>query len=155
MTRRRNDRRVPHDDAQDIDEFMGELRVALPGAQVVFGFLLTVPFSSTFAELSAFVRSVYFAALCLAATASVLLIAPSIIRQLMRNADRDDLLAPATGITFAGLGTLAGSLVCALYVVGAVVFSGAVAAVVAGGAVIACACAWVAAPLSISRRRSR
>ncbi len=58
-------------------ELLNELRVALPGVQVLFAFLLTLPFSSRFGAISDLQRDVYAAALGCAAVASALLIAPS------------------------------------------------------------------------------
>jgi O-antigen/teichoic acid export membrane protein len=58
-------------------ELLNELRVAMPGVQVLFGFLLTVPFQQRFSEVDAFQRTVYVVSLIAAATATALLIAPS------------------------------------------------------------------------------
>jgi hypothetical protein len=58
-------------------ELLNELRVAMPGVQVLFGFLLTVPFQQRFAEADAFQRAVYVVSLVAAACATALLIAPS------------------------------------------------------------------------------
>jgi len=57
-------------------ELLNELRVALPGVQVLFAFLLVVPFNQRFAAATSLQRQVYFAALLLTAAASVCLIAP-------------------------------------------------------------------------------
>ena len=58
------------------DELLGELRVVLTGVAVLFSVLLTVPFSADFAEGGSFQRRVYLAALLLAATSGIALIAP-------------------------------------------------------------------------------
>jgi len=58
-------------------ELLNELRVAMPGVQVLFGFLLTVPFQQRFAQTDAFQRTVYVVSLVAAACATALLIAPS------------------------------------------------------------------------------
>ena len=58
-------------------ELLNELRVALPGVQVLFAFLLTLPFSSGFAKTTAFQRDVYASSLVCAVLASILFIAPS------------------------------------------------------------------------------
>jgi hypothetical protein len=62
---------------RQLTELLNELRVAMPGVQVLFAFLLAVPFQQRFAEATAFQRDVYLATLLAAATATVLLIAPS------------------------------------------------------------------------------
>ena len=58
------------------DELLGELRVTQTGVAVLFSLLLTVPFSARFADVTAFQRQVYLAALLLSACSSVALIAP-------------------------------------------------------------------------------
>jgi hypothetical protein len=58
-------------------ELLNELRVAMPGVQVLFGFLLTVPFQQRFQQVTDFQQTIYLAALIAAATATAFLIAPS------------------------------------------------------------------------------
>jgi hypothetical protein len=62
---------------RELIEMLNELRVALPGVQVLFAFLLTVPFSVGFSEVSDFQRRAYFVTLVASALASGLLIAPA------------------------------------------------------------------------------
>jgi Family of unknown function (DUF6328) len=62
---------------RQMTELLTELRVAMPGVQVLFGFLLAVPFQQRFAMVTAFQRDVYFVTLLAAATATAFLIAPS------------------------------------------------------------------------------
>jgi membrane-bound acyltransferase YfiQ involved in biofilm formation len=62
---------------RQMTELLNELRVAMPGVQVLFGFLLAVPFQQRFQEIDAFQRDVYFVTLLAAATATAFLIAPS------------------------------------------------------------------------------
>ena len=62
---------------RNLGELLQELRVALPGVQVLFAFLLTVPFQQNFTEITAFQEKVYFATLLLTAISAVLLISPS------------------------------------------------------------------------------
>jgi hypothetical protein len=62
---------------RNFNELLGELRVALPGVQVLFAFLLTVPFAQGFTSLSGFERGVYVGVLLLTAIACALLIAPT------------------------------------------------------------------------------
>jgi hypothetical protein len=63
-------------------ELLNELRVAMPGVQVLFGFLLAVPFQQRFSEVNDFQRDVYFVTLLAAATATAFLIAPSAYHRL-------------------------------------------------------------------------
>jgi hypothetical protein len=67
---------------RNLTELTGELRVALPGVQVLFAFLLVAPFNQRFGKVSHFERQLYFAALLLTLLATMLLIAPTIIHRL-------------------------------------------------------------------------
>src|SRR5690349_23331973 len=62
---------------RNLGELLQELRVALPGVQVLFAFLLAVPFQQHFTEITPFEKKVYFATLLCTALSAALLIAPS------------------------------------------------------------------------------
>jgi cation transport ATPase len=62
---------------RQMTELLNELRVAMPGVQVLFAFLLAVPFQQRFQEVNAFQRDVYFVTLLAAMVATAFLIAPS------------------------------------------------------------------------------
>ena len=62
---------------RQLTELLNELRVAMPGVQVLFGFLLAVPFQQRFESVSAFQRDVYFVTLLASAAATAFFIAPS------------------------------------------------------------------------------
>jgi hypothetical protein len=62
---------------RQMTELLNEIRVAMPGVQVLFAFLLAVPFQQRFGEVDAFQRDVYFVTLLAAATATAFFIAPS------------------------------------------------------------------------------
>ncbi|HSD77775.1 MAG TPA: DUF6328 family protein, partial [Solirubrobacteraceae bacterium] len=82
--------RTPSDRAEDeqeqrnrqLLELLNELRVAMPGVQVLFGFLLTVPFQQRFAETGSAQRTVYVVTLCAAAVATAFLIGPSALHRV-------------------------------------------------------------------------
>src|SRR3954466_10025134 len=67
---------------RNLNELLGELRVALPGVQVLFAFLLTVPFQQGFQRVTEFEKSLYFATLITTALAAALLIAPSSLHRI-------------------------------------------------------------------------
>src|SRR5205823_8659826 len=67
---------------RNLTELMGELRVALPGVQVLFAFLLVAPFNQRFSTTTPFERDLYFAALLLTLLASTLLIAPTLLHRI-------------------------------------------------------------------------
>src|SRR5204863_9180962 len=71
------------DPGEELIELLNELRVALPGVQVLFAFLLAIPFTNRFPTLNAFQHDVYFLALMSAVTGTVLLIAPSSLHRLL------------------------------------------------------------------------
>src|SRR5215475_13017686 len=82
-----NDEREERDSGRDeteeerldrnLGELLQELRVALPGVQVLFAFLLAVPFQQGFQEVTEFQKRVYFATLILTAISATMLISPS------------------------------------------------------------------------------
>src|SRR3954468_5668489 len=67
---------------RELIELLNELRVALPGVQVLFAFLLAVPFAQGWQKTTAFQRDVFFVAFLATAIASALLIAPSAYHRL-------------------------------------------------------------------------
>ena len=67
---------------RELIELLNEVRVALPGVQVLFAFLLVLPFQGSFADLSELQRDVYVGALLASAAAVALLITPSSFRML-------------------------------------------------------------------------
>src|SRR4051812_1569710 len=78
---------------RELDQLLGELRVALPGVQVLFAFLLTVPFSQKFSAVDPATRRVYFAAVLLTSLASILLIAPTVQHRMrFRDGIKADLI---------------------------------------------------------------
>jgi hypothetical protein len=94
---------------RELIELMNGLRVILPGVQVLFAFLLTVPFTQRFEEITKDQRAVFFAAFVCTAIASIFLIAPSAYHRLRwRQRDKERLLRTSNtfaiiGIVFLGL----------------------------------------------------
>jgi hypothetical protein len=120
-------------------ELMQEVRVAQTGVQVLFGFLLMVPFSARFGEVSAGQRHLYFATLAAAGAAALLLIAPgSHHRILFRCGDKEHIVRMANRYAIAGLVCVALAMVGAMLFIADVVLgspaSGAFGAVAAMGA---------------------
>src|SRR5437764_10334183 len=67
---------------RNLTDLLGELRVALPGVQVLFAFLLVAPFNQRFGSASTFERDVYLAALLLTLLACILLMGPTIVHRI-------------------------------------------------------------------------
>jgi hypothetical protein len=110
---------------RNLGELMGELRVALPGVQVLFGFLLVVPFNQGFHRISAFERRLYFVTLLATALASMLLIAPSIHHRLaFQRSKKPQLVARANKLMIVGLVVLSAAMTCAVLLVTHVLFGG-------------------------------
>lgn len=138
---------------RNLVEMTGELRVAITGVQVLFAFLLIVPFDARFAQLTAFERGVYFATLQLAALAAVCTIAPAVQhRILFRHNDKAHLVFSGSALALAGLGFLALAMCGALLLVDAVLFGEAVGVIGAAAMGVPFGILWFAIPL---RRRGR
>ena len=108
---------------RELLELLQELRVAIPGVQVLFAFLLTIPFSQGFSNLSDTERGLYGLCLVLAALASGLLIAPTASHRLnFREGNKEWLLAHSNRLAIAGLMLLGLAICVSMFVALAVVF---------------------------------
>ena len=104
--------RSNEDEAERLDreliELLNELRVVMPGVQVLFGFLLTVPFQQRFETIDDFQRIVYFVTLLLVAAASAFLMGPSAFHRLtFREGQKPYLIRLGTRQTIVGMALLA------------------------------------------------
>lgn len=136
---------------RNLGELLQELRVALPGVQVLFAFLLAVPFQRNFTKIDGFEKHVYFATLLCTALSAILLIAPSSYhRMTFHMQQKRELLRLANRFTIAGLALLALAMTGAIVLITDVLFGGV--ATIVTGALTAAAFAvfWYAIPL---RRR--
>jgi hypothetical protein len=116
--------------ARELIELLQELRIVLPGVQVLFAFLLTVPFSQGFTKLDSLQREVFFATLLCTAVATALLIAPSSQhRVLFRQGVREQRVLLGNLLAILGLALLVPAMVGVLFVITDLLF-GAVAAIV-------------------------
>src|SRR5919108_2218172 len=109
---------------RELIELLNELRVALPGVQVLFAFLLTVPFSQGFVETTAFQRDLLFGVLSATAISAALLIAPSAWHRIrFRQRDKEAILLMSNRMAIAGLGFLAIAMVGAVMLIANYAFS--------------------------------
>jgi hypothetical protein len=100
---------------RELIELLNELRVALPGVQVLFAFLLAVPFAQGFVKTTEFQRDLFFATLLSTAVASALLIAPSAYHRInFRESDKEQMLKTSNGLAIGGLFFLALSIIGAV-----------------------------------------
>jgi hypothetical protein len=99
-------------------ELLNELRVALPGVQILFAFLLIVPFTERFDTLSGTQEKVYFVALICAAIASALLIAPSVHhRATFERQDKRFVVSLGTKLSLVGLAFLALAMIAVILLI--------------------------------------
>jgi hypothetical protein len=113
---------------RELIELLNELRVALPGVQVLFAFLLAVPFTQRWEQTTEIQRDAFFAAIMCAMVATVLLIAPSSYHRLRwREGDKEQMLRTSNRLAIAGTVFLALSMIAVVFVVTDVVFDIAVA----------------------------
>ncbi len=117
---------------RELDQLLNELRVAMPGVQVLFAFLLAVAFQQRFAEVTEFQKDVYFVTLLASAAASALFIAPTAYHRLMfRARDKPRLVQISSKLAIAGLVCLAVAMNGAVLLVTDVLFDGATVKVTA------------------------
>ncbi len=149
------------DDAQrdydrELIELLNELRVALPGVQVLFAFLLIVPFSQGFPQVTDVQKAAYFAAFVFASAASAFLIAPSAYHRIQfRNRDKKNMIETANREAICGLASLCIAMVAVIFLIGDVLFASAWATVVTvplGGLLV---WLWFGLPLVRRMRRRR
>jgi hypothetical protein len=133
---------------RELIELLNELRVALPGVQFLFAFLLIVPFQQKVDQVTDSQRGVYFVALAAAALATALLIAPAAQhRILFRQHDKEALLRRSNVSAIAGLLALGLAICSALLLVVDVLFSLTLALVTAGALAVLLGWWWLAVPL--------
>jgi hypothetical protein len=110
---------------RELIEFLNELRVVLPGVQVLFAFLLILPFSKGFAEVTHVQRLVYIAAVLFTTLSTILLLAPSSYHRLrFRDHQKEQLIEISNRLVIAGMAALALAIDCAVYLITSYVFEG-------------------------------
>jgi hypothetical protein len=133
---------------RELIELLNELRVAMPGVQVLFAFLLIVPFSNGFPKMTPIQRNVYFVAFLCTAVATLLLIAPSVHHRLrFRAKDKERLLLRSNRLAIAGMAFLAAAVTSVVFVIADVLFAEPWPGVVVGVTAGAFAWMWYAVPL--------
>ena len=146
------------DDARDEDErkrdrqmieLLNELRIALPGVQILFAFLLTVPFSVRFEKLTAFQRDTYYATLIATALSAAFLIAPSSAHRLrFHKGERTWLVESSNRLMIVGLGLLALALAGSVLLITDLMFDGARVWIYAGAVALCIVGLWFLRPLA-------
>ncbi len=116
---------------RQMTELLNELRVAMPGVQVLFAFLLAVPFQQRFATVNAFQRDVYLLTLLAAATATAFLVAPSAYHRIaFQEHEKERIISMGTRQFVCGIVALAVAMTGAVLLVTDVLFQAATTIVV-------------------------
>jgi hypothetical protein len=138
---------------RNVMELLNELRVVGIGIQVMFGFLLTIPFDNRFTKLDHAERAIYLVTVVLAALSTALLVAPvAYHRLLFRRHEKESLVRVTNVLAIAGLITVGLAVCSAVLLVTSFVAPGLRATVITAGLVCVFAALWFALPLS---RRGR
>jgi MFS family permease len=139
-------------DDRNLAELLQELRVAGLGVQVLFGFLLSLPFTARFTRLSHSQRDLYLASLVLSAVATALLLGPVAYHRLVfRRGQKERLVRAASVMAIIGLATVGLAVSAAVLLVTGYVASGLAAALITAFVFCMFAVLWFAFPLA-SRR---
>jgi hypothetical protein len=133
---------------RNLQELLGELRVALPGVQVLFAFLLVVPFNQRFPEITSFQQTTYFVTLLLATAASACLIAPTAHHRIeFRAEDKKRIVFHATRLAIVGLALLASAMTGAVMLITDILYGSSIVAIVAASVALLFALLWFAWPV--------
>ncbi len=134
---------------RELNELLGELRIALPGVQMLFAFLLTVPFYARFEMLTAASRAVFFSTFTFTTIAAVFMIAPSSNHRIsFRAQDKERLLLRANGFAIIGVAFLALAICGVMFFMSGMVLGPGWAPYAAGATGTLIALTWYVAPLA-------
>ena len=141
-------------DDRNLIELLQELRVAGLGVQVLFGFLLSLPFTTRFVQLNHAQRGLYVASLVLAATSTALLLAPVAYHRLVfRQHRKEQLVKDANVLAILGLAAVGLAVSASVLLVVSYVEPGFIVTIITVGTVCLFAVLWFVLPLV--RRRAR
>lgn len=135
-------------------ELLQELRVALPGVQVLFGFLLVVPFSARWGQVTAFQQDLYFACLLCSAAATAFLIAPSAIHRLrFARGDKPVIVRISNVLAIVGLTFLALAMIGVVLLITDVLYGTSAAIAYTVGVAAIFVVLWYTIPLYLRLRQ--
>jgi hypothetical protein len=120
---------------RNLTELLQELRVLTTGVQIMFAFLLTVPFTMRFSQVTRGERDLYLVVLLTAAAAAGLFIAPTAMHRLVfRLGDKPHLVKVANRLAIAGIACLTVAMTGILALISGFLFGWVAGGLVAGGA---------------------
>jgi Family of unknown function (DUF6328) len=138
---------------RELIELLNELRVALPGVQVLFAFLLAVPFTQRFRQLTDGQEYAFFVSLLCTTLGCVLLIAPSAYHRLrFRQHDKEQMLQTSNRLSIAGTIFLAVAMTSVVYLITDLVFHAPLTLTLTGLTAASFAWFWYGLPLSRKAR---
>jgi hypothetical protein len=138
---------------RNLQEMLGELRVALPGVQVLFAFLLVVPFNQRFVDVTSFQKTLYMVTLLCTTASAVCLIAPTVHHRIeFRKRQKDAIVRTGNRIVIIGLALLAVAMIGAVLLVADFAYGTGTTVAAATGAAVAFAVIWYLIPLRRLRR---
>ena len=141
-------------DDRNLIELLQELRVAGLGVQVLFGFLLAIPFTTKFVDLDYAQRGLYVGSLLLAAISTALLLAPVAYHRLVfRQHRKEQLVKDANTLAILGLGAVGLAVSASVLLVVSYVEPGFIVTIITVFTVCLFAALWFVLPLA--RRRTR
>lgn len=139
-------------DDRNLIELLQELRVAGLGVQVLFGFLLSLPFTNRFVKLSAPQHALYVASLLLSAIATALLLGPVAYHRLVfRRHEKERLVKDANVMAISGLAAVALAISAAVLLVVSYVDKGPVVVLIATFTVCLFVGLWLVLPFARGR----
>jgi hypothetical protein len=139
---------------RQLTELLNELRVALPGVQMLFGFLLAVPFSQRFSHVTSNQQGLYYSAFVAAAGASVCFIAPTSFHRIVwQHGDKGRLLRISSALTIVGTVFLAVAIGSVMMFITSYLYGTSYAAVAGSLLLAALVVLWYLVPLAVRLRR--
>ena len=138
---------------RQLTELLNELRVALPGVQMLFGFLLAVPFSQRFVGVTGHQQALYYAAFLAAAGASVCFIAPAAFHRIVwQRGQKAILLRISSTLTLVGTAFLAVAIVAVVLFITSYLYGSSPAGVAGGLLLAGLILLWYVIPLAVRLR---
>lgn len=139
---------------RELIELLNELRVALPGVQLLFAFLLTVPFTDRFSSVTGIQRGIFFGSFLCTTFALALLIAPSVYHRLhFRAHNKEHLLRTSNRFAIAGIALLSPAIVGVVFLITDILFEGRLTLPVTAVVAALLIGLWFALPLWRRRRQ--
>ena len=133
---------------RNLQEMLGELRVALPGVQVLFAFLLVVPFNQRFGQVTDFQKTLYLITLLFTTASTMCLIAPTVHHRIeFRRQHKELIVSTGNRIVILGLALLAIAMTGAVTLVTDYLYGTTTTAIAVGGVALSFFGLWFLVPL--------